>query len=75
MADPRRCRRCDGPAGADGRRLGLIVQHDNAEREFAYDPDSHIGRLDKALDAAEAEGWVVVSMKRDWRTVFPEGPE
>jgi phosphoserine phosphatase len=58
--------------GADGRRLGLIVHHDNAEREFAYDRDSQIGRLDKALDAAAAEGWVVVSMKDDWQTVFPE---
>jgi phosphoglycolate phosphatase-like HAD superfamily hydrolase len=58
--------------GADGRRLGLIVHHDDAEREFAYDRDSHIGRLDKALDAARSEGWVVVSMKDDWQTVFPE---
>lgn len=58
--------------GAEGRRLGLIVHHDDAEREFAYDRDSQIGRLDKALDAAESEGWVVVSMKDDWQTVFPE---
>ncbi len=58
--------------GADGRRLGLIVHHDDAGREFAYDRDSQIGRLDKALDAAEAEGWVVVSMQDDWRTIFPE---
>jgi phosphoserine phosphatase len=58
--------------GTDGRRLGLIVHHDDAEREFAYDRDSQIGRLDKALDAAESEGWVVVSMKDDWQTVFPE---
>jgi phosphoserine phosphatase len=57
---------------ADGRRLGLIVHHDDAEREFAYDRDSQIGRLDKALDAARSEGWVVVSMKDDWQTVFPE---
>ncbi len=60
------------PTGADGRRLGLIVHHDDAGREFAYDRDSQIGRLDKALDAAEAEGWVVVSMQDDWRTIFPE---
>ena len=57
---------------ADGRRLGLIVHHDDAEREFAYDRDSQIGRLDKALDAAGAEGWIVVSMQDDWRTIFPE---
>jgi hypothetical protein len=61
-------------AGA-GRRLGLIVHHDDAEREYAYDRDSHIGRLDQALDAAEPAGWVVVSMKRDWNTVFEGGTE
>ncbi|HEX6111521.1 MAG TPA: HAD family hydrolase, partial [Geminicoccaceae bacterium] len=58
--------------GAGGRRLGLIVHHDDAGREYAYDRDSQIGRLDKALDAAEAEDWVVVSMKDDWQTIFPE---
>jgi phosphoglycolate phosphatase-like HAD superfamily hydrolase len=57
--------------GAPGRRFGLIVHHDDAEREYAYDRDSHVGRLDKALDAAPAAGWTVVSMKRDWREVFP----
>ena len=56
-----------GPA----RRLGMIVHHDDAEREFAYDRDA-IGRLDKALDAAPAAGWTVVSMKNDWRQIFPE---
>jgi hypothetical protein len=61
-------------AGA-GRRLGLIVHHDDAEREYAYDRDSRIGRLDQALDAAEPAGWVVVSMKRDWNTVFEGGTE
>lgn len=58
--------------GAEGRRLGLIVHHDDAEREFAYDRDSHIGRLDEALDAAGPAGWIVVSMKDDWQTTFPE---
>jgi phosphoglycolate phosphatase-like HAD superfamily hydrolase len=57
--------------GAPGRRFGLIVRHDDAEREYAYDRDSHVGRLDKALDAAPAAGWTVVSMKDDWREVFP----
>jgi phosphoserine phosphatase len=57
---------------AGGRRLGLIVHHDDAEREFAYDRDSQIGRLDEALDAAGAEGWIVVSMRDGWRTIFPE---
>jgi hypothetical protein len=58
--------------GADGRRLGLLVHHDDAEREYAYDRDSSIGRLDQALDQAAANGWVVVSMQDDWRTIFPE---
>jgi phosphoserine phosphatase len=54
----------------DGRRLGLIVHHDDATREYAYDRDSSIGHLDQALAAAGAAGWVVVSMKDDWRTMF-----
>ena len=56
----------------DGPRFGLIVHHNDAEREWAYDRDSHIGRLDKALEAAGLEGWVVVSMKDDWQTIFAE---
>jgi hypothetical protein len=43
-----------------------------AEREYAYDRDSKVGKLDKALDEATAKGWAVVDMKRDWKTVFPE---
>jgi len=54
-----------------GLRLGLIVHHDDAEREYAYDRKSDIGRLDKALDAAAKAGWIVVSMKNDWATIFP----
>jgi phosphoglycolate phosphatase-like HAD superfamily hydrolase len=59
----------------DGPRFGLIVHHDDAAREWAYDRASHIGRLDKALDAAGPAGWVVVSMKDDWRTIFAEQPK
>ncbi len=54
-----------------GRRLILIVHHTDAEREWAYDRDSHVGRLDRALDEAGEKGWVVVDMKRDWKTVYP----
>jgi phosphoglycolate phosphatase-like HAD superfamily hydrolase len=54
-----------------GRRLGLILHHDDAEREYAYDRKSHFGKLDKALDAAPDAGWVVVSMTSDWNQVFP----
>jgi hypothetical protein len=53
-------------------RFGLIVHHTDPEREWAYDRDSHIGRLDKALDEAPNRGWVVVDMKNDWKQVFPK---
>jgi hypothetical protein len=55
----------------EGRRLGLFVHHTDAEREYAYDRKSHVGTLDKALDQADANGWIIVSMKDDWRKVFP----
>jgi phosphoglycolate phosphatase-like HAD superfamily hydrolase len=54
-----------------GRRFGLIVHHTDAEREAAYDRDSHVGRLVKALDEAADRGWTVVDMRRDWKTIFP----
>jgi phosphoglycolate phosphatase-like HAD superfamily hydrolase len=50
--------------------LQVLVHHDDAAREYAYDRQSSIGRLDKALDEAQARGWTVVSMKADWKTVF-----
>jgi phosphoglycolate phosphatase-like HAD superfamily hydrolase len=53
-----------------GQRFGMIIRHDDAEREFAYDRESHIGRLARALDAAPARGWQVVSMRDDWARVF-----
>ena len=57
---------------ASGPRLGLIVHHDDAEREYAYDRPSSIGQLDKALDAAAQRGWVVVSMKSDWKRIYSD---
>ena len=57
--------------GAPGSRLGLIIHHDDAEREYAYDRDSHFGRLDKAMDQAKENRWILVSMKQDWREIFP----
>ena len=57
-------------AGGEGARLCLLVHHTDAEREWAYDRDSHIGRLDKALDEAKTAGWTVVDMKADWKQVF-----
>jgi phosphoglycolate phosphatase-like HAD superfamily hydrolase len=58
-------------AAGPGARLCLYVHHTDAAREFAYDRESHIGKLDKGLDEAAAKGWTVVSMKDDWKTVFP----
>jgi len=51
--------------------LGVYIHHDDSEREWAYDRDSHIGKLDRGLDEAPERGWVVVSMKDDWKAVFP----
>jgi len=53
-----------------GTRLGLLVRHDDAAREYAYDRQSAMGRLARGLDEAPARGWVVVSMQRDWKRVF-----
>ena len=55
---------------APGPRLGILVHHTDAAREFQYDRDSHVGRLDKALDQAAQFDWTVVDMKQDWRQVF-----
>jgi hypothetical protein len=58
-------------AAGDGARLCLLVHHTDTKREWAYDRESKIGHLDKALDAAKTGGWTVVSMKDDWGRVFP----
>ncbi len=55
---------------AGGRRLGLIVHHTDATREYAYDRETSVGRLDKALEAAALNQWTVVDMKKDWKRVF-----
>ena len=52
-------------------RFGLIVHHDDAVREWAYDRESHIGRLKRGLDEAPLRGWTIASMQRDWKRVFP----
>jgi phosphoserine phosphatase len=54
-----------------GRRLGLLVHHDDAAREYAYDRDTHIGRLERGLEMVPRQGWHLVSMKGDWRRIFP----
>jgi hypothetical protein len=57
-------------AAGPGAQLMVYIHHDDAEREWAYDRESHIGRLDKGLDEAAERGWTVVSMKEHWRVVF-----
>ncbi len=57
-----------------GPRLGLILHHTDGEREYAYDRESHIGKLDKALDLAPENNWVVVSTKDAWSRVFSWAP-
>jgi phosphoglycolate phosphatase-like HAD superfamily hydrolase len=54
-----------------GARLGLIVHHTDADREWAYGRASPVGALARALDAAPGRGWVVVDMKKDWKVIFP----
>jgi len=58
-------------AAGDGARFMGLVRHTDAQREWAYDRQSSIGRLDKALDEATARGWTVVDMKRDWKKIYP----
>ncbi len=57
-------------AAGSGLRLCLFVHHTDAEREWAYDRESEIGKLDKGLDEAQTRGWINVSMKDDWKTIF-----
>ena len=57
-----------------GKRLGLILHHTDAEREYAYDREGHVGVLRKALDDAAQNGWTVVDMKTDWKRVFAIAP-
>ncbi|MDB5351334.1 MAG: hypothetical protein JWN86_2581 [Planctomycetota bacterium] len=54
-----------------GSRLGLIVHHTDAAREWAYDRKSRVGRLDRALDEATRRGWILADMKDDWNVIFP----
>jgi phosphoglycolate phosphatase-like HAD superfamily hydrolase len=58
-------------AAGDGARFMGIVRHTDGEREWAYDRQSSIGRLDKALDEATQKGWTVVDMKQDWKVIYP----
>jgi hypothetical protein len=59
-------------AAGSGPRFCLYVHHTDAAREWAYDRQSHIGKLDKGLDEAAQRGWTVVDMKTDWKTIYPK---
>ena len=61
-------------AQGDGPRLAVLVHHTDASREWAYDRQSKIGRLDQALDQAARDGWTVVDMARDWKQIYPPNP-
>ena len=61
-------------AAVDNPYLCVLVHHTDAEREWAYDRESHVGRLDKALEEASNAGWTVVDMKKDWNVIYPFGP-
>lgn len=57
-----------------GPRLALFVHHTDGEREWAYDRQSGVGRLDKGLTEARAKGWTVVDMKQDWKVIYRPAP-
>ena len=57
----------------DETRLGIILHHTDADREWAYDRDSHIGKLDRGLDEAPERKWKLIDMKKDWKQIYPSG--
>ena len=63
---------CRGYEVTNNERFCLYVHHTDAKREWAYDRESHIGRFDIGLDEADAEGWIIVDMKQDWKVIYPE---
>ena len=58
-------------AAGESKSLMLYIHHTDAEREWAYDRESAIGRLDKGLDEANEKGWTIVDMKNDWKRIYP----
>jgi len=65
------CRCCNGPPPARAHASVFTSTIPTGKREWAYDRDSSIGRLDKGLDEAKVKDWTVVSMKDDWKSIFP----
>jgi phosphoglycolate phosphatase-like HAD superfamily hydrolase len=58
-------------AAGNGPRFAMYVHHTDAKREWAYDRQSHIGKLDQGLDEAQQKGWTIVDMKQDWKVIYP----
>lgn len=58
-------------ASGDGKPLMVFIRHTDADREWAYDRESHIGKLDQGLTEAAAKGWTIVDMKNDWNRIYP----
>ncbi|BBO76213.1 haloacid dehalogenase [Desulfosarcina widdelii] len=61
----------DWATSGEGLRFGLLIHHTDDKREWAYDRDSHIGKLDRGLNEGPGRGWTIVSMKDDWKVIFP----
>jgi hypothetical protein len=61
----------DYTMAGEGPRFAMILHHTDAAREFAYDRDSHVGKLDRGLDEGPGRGWVIVDMARDWEKIWP----
>lgn len=61
-------------SGFEEAHLAMIVHHTDGAREYAYDRDSDVGRLDRALDAAPDFGWILIDMAKDWRRIYPFDP-
>jgi hypothetical protein len=59
------------PAAGPGKRMMLFLHHNDSVREWAYDRESHVGRLDKGLDIAMEKEWTIINMKKDWNVVYP----
>jgi phosphoglycolate phosphatase-like HAD superfamily hydrolase len=62
-------------AGGAGPRFVALVHHTDSEREYAYDRHSQVGKLDKALDEAQRQGWLIIDMKHDWRSIFSDNED
>jgi phosphoglycolate phosphatase-like HAD superfamily hydrolase len=54
-----------------GARLGVFIHHTDSVREYAYDRNTLVGKLVRGLDNAEANGWLLVDMANDWKTIYP----